>query len=398
MKKKLLSIFFVIILTFLILPTNMIGYTVEYIDSSNILEKAITEETLWAEEANRRRERQEKIIEIIRYCTIALGFTLAIYFATKIKKYKKVLKSLTKLEPTNKLEYYKELPDERATLGEVVFLLEKQYEIFSIHFGQIFSSTLLNLSLKNYIELRIDKDKKDKDFIKIVNLNKEITNLKDDEKEILEFVLKAIGKKEEISMKKLEKYISKHSLSVIELIKKTIENVQKSMKENGNLDEQAYKKYESYYVYSILYPIIGICTLTFSLLIKVFSEMSYLLMITLAIIYFTNAIYCKKITKNINLLTQKGIDQKEMWKGLKKYMEDFSLLNEKEVPSLVVWEQYLVYATAFGIADKALKQLKIVYPNIDEMYGINTSAYMYFMYHSNFNSSFSKAIDRLATG
>ena len=96
--------------------------------------------------------------------------------------------------------------------------------------------------------------------------------------------------------------------------------------------------------------------------------------------------------KNINVLTQKGINDKEKWKGLKKYMEDFSLLNEKEVPAIEVWEQYLVYATAFGIADKVLKQLKTVYPNIDELDNINSSAYMYFIYHSNFSSSISNSI------
>ena len=74
-------------------------------------------------------------------------------------------------------------------------------------------------------------------------------------------------------------------------------------------------------------------------------------------------------------------------------MEDFSLLNEKEVPAIEVWEHYLVYATVFGIADKVLKQLKTVYPNIDEIDTASTSTCMYFMYHSNFSSSFSGAIN-----
>ena len=51
----------------------------------------------------------------------------------------------------------------------------------------------------------------------------------------------------------------------------------------------------------------------------------------------------------------------------KKYMEDFSLLKDKEIPALIVWEKYLVYATAFKISSKVLKQLKIVYPEIMDM-------------------------------
>lgn len=45
-------------------------------------------------------------------------------------------------------------------------------------------------------------------------------------------------------------------------------------------------------------------------------------------------------------------------------MKEFSLLNEKEVPSLIIWEKYLVYATAFGIADEVIEQMKAKYPGV----------------------------------
>lgn len=102
---------------------------------------------------------------------------------------------------------------------------------------------------------------------------------------------------------------------------------------------------------------------------------------------------CGKIAKKLNVLTQKGVDQQSEWKGLKKYMEDFSLLKEREVPELVVWERFLVYATVFGIAEKVIKQLKIVYPNFEELSnGITTYSYMNLMMTTNFSNSFSHAI------
>ena len=63
-------------------------------------------------------------------------------------------------------------------------------------------------------------------------------------------------------------------------------------------------------------------------------------------------------------MTQKGYDEKQQWNGLVNYMNDFSLLKEKEVPSLVIWEKYLIYATAFGIADKVIEQMKATYPEV----------------------------------
>ena len=362
----------------ILFPTNFItSGNINKFNNSTILEKAIAEETQWAEEANRQREFDKKIEKVISIVMIIIAVILLLYFAKKIFKYKKILKELNGLKPTQELEYYRDLPDEKATPGEAVFLLEKQYESFNIHFSQIFSATLLNLSLKKYIELKVDATKKDKEAIKIINLNKEITDLKDDEKEILEFVLKAIGTKEEITMKDLEKYITKHSSSITKLIEKTHKNVKKSMKDNKYFDEKEYKKYSNYLGIMIAYIVGTIATI---------------ILFPLAIVFIIDAVYCNKIMKKINVLTQTGLDQKEMWKGLKKYMEDFSLLNEREVPELVIWEKYLVYATAFGISEKVLKQLKIVYPNIDELNGTNTSTYMYFMYHSNFDTNFSKAI------
>lgn len=378
----------------ILFPTTQINYT-NRIYNSTILESAIAEETKWAEEANRQRELNDKITKAIEIAIFAIMGVGVIFFGKKIFKYKKILKQLNKLEPTQELKYFRDLPDENATPGEAIFLLEKQYSSFNIHFSQIFSATLLNLCLKKYIELEVDNTKKNKEAIKIVNLNKDETGLKEDEKEILQFLLKAIGTKEEISMKDLEKYITNHSSTITKLIEKTHKNVKKSMIKNKYFDEKEHKKYNNY-AFKLLLYVVGVpfTVLLSQLILNPTIELkNIILVLPISIIFIINAVYCCKIMNRINVLTQTGLDQQAMWKGLKKYMEDFSLLNEKEVPALVVWEKYLVYATAFGISEKVLKQLKIVYPNIDEMDGINTSTYMYFMYHSNFNTNFSKAIN-----
>ena len=68
-------------------------------------------------------------------------------------------------------------------------------------------------------------------------------------------------------------------------------------------------------------------------------------------------------------------------------MEDFSLLNEKEVPDLKLWEKYLVFATAFGIADKVIDQLKVKYPDLQEIDGYDY-VYMNLLYNSALNTAF----------
>ncbi len=358
-------------------PTNLIS-TTKREDSSNILETALSEETKWAEEANRQRQAQQRISNVVKVIAVIIMVVGVIWFIKKMKKYKKILKDLNKYEPTNQLEYYRDLPDKNATPGEALFLLKSLYNDFTVDFGKVFSATLLNLSLNKYIELELDKNKKGKDAIKIIDLHKEITDLKEDEREILEFLKKAMNSKEEITMKELEKYIKNHSSQIEKLIKKVHKDVKTNLVKDKYFDENEYNQYNNYFGMFALY-LVGAIFLLF-------------IFLPLSIVFIINAIYCYKIKNRSNVLTQAGLDQKEMWKGLKKYMEDFSLLKEREVPELVIWEKYLVYATAFGIADKVLKQLKIVYPNIDQTDMLNTSTYMYFMYHSNFDTNFSSAI------
>jgi len=50
--------------------------------------------------------------------------------------------------------------------------------------------------------------------------------------------------------------------------------------------------------------------------------------------------------------------------GLKKYLIEFSSINTKEVMDVKLWDEYLMFAYLFGIADEVAKQLKDMYPNI----------------------------------
>ena len=86
--------------------------------------------------------------------------------------------------------------------------------------------------------------------------------------------------------------------------------------------------------------------------------------------------FVRYINKGVSYDSIKLLDA---YVNLKKYMEDFSLLDEKEVPDLTLWEQYLVYATTFGISEKVLKQLKMKFPELqDDNYFRNTYSSLYY--------------------
>lgn len=361
----------------ILFPTEMIESTGRAYNEDRY-DDVIKEETKWANQANLRRQWEEIKDEVVATFVIFVILALCIIFIEKAVKYGKKLSSIKKFVPEQKLDYFRDLPEKDTTPGEAVYILKEPYNAFSRHFGKIFSATLLDLKLKDYIDLRVEKTEKNKDKIYLKKKKESDSNLKSDEKRILDFAYKAFGKKTEVEMKTLEQYIEKHPAGVEALINGCLKAIESQLKESKMFDKKQKEEFSNYAGLSGVYYVFAIVTLFWAF--------------PLAIILLINGLICGSIKKRANVLTQKGVDSKEKWKGLKKYMEDFSLLNEKEIPAIEVWEHYLVYATAFGIADKVLKQLKTIYPNIDELDSIHTSTYMYFMYHSNFETSFSSSI------
>ena len=75
--------------------------------------------------------------------------------------------------------------------------------------------------------------------------------------------------------------------------------------------------------------------------------------------------YIKKNAGKYILLSQFGEDEYAKWNGLYRFLDSDTLMNERTVIELPLWEQYLVYATAFGISEKVIKALEFRCPEIN---------------------------------
>lgn len=62
------------------------------------------------------------------------------------------------------------------------------------------------------------------------------------------------------------------------------------------------------------------------------------------------------------VLTDKGVEMIEQALGFKKFLEDFTLLSERETKELKLWDEYLIFAALFGIADRIAEEMKTIYP------------------------------------
>lgn len=70
--------------------------------------------------------------------------------------------------------------------------------------------------------------------------------------------------------------------------------------------------------------------------------------------------------------------------GFKKYLLDFSLIDERSIGESIIWQDYLIFATLLGIADKTIEQFEKVYPNPTEY---SENAHYYYLLASTFNKA-----------
>ena len=76
-------------------------------------------------------------------------------------------------------------------------------------------------------------------------------------------------------------------------------------------------------------------------------------------------------------------------KGLKKFLEEFTLIDKREAIEVTLFEQYLIFAQILGIADKVAKQFKKLYPDLIKDYSYDYDDII--LIHTISNSGISRA-------
>ena len=62
----------------------------------------------------------------------------------------------------------------------------------------------------------------------------------------------------------------------------------------------------------------------------------------------------------------RGEDAKQVV-GFMRYLQDFSLVGERNMEEVALWKEYLVFASFYGIADQVRKDMKKVAPDVAKL-------------------------------
>lgn len=110
--------------------------------------------------------------------------------------------------------------------------------------------------------------------------------------------------------------------------------------------------------------------------------------------------YLTSKASNLLLFTQYGANEQAKWYGLYNFLNSDTLISEREVHELPLWEKYLIYATTFGISEKVIKAIKIhaVELNIDSSPILNHNFYIHSRSFHRTSRAFGRSIHTSSRG
>ena len=280
-------------------------------------------------------EKNVRTVTTIIFSVWLLGLMLIIY--NYYKKYDK------EYIASFRGDYYRDFP---ANYGpEIVsYLINKKID------NKDLSACLMNLIYKKavtYEKTYYGKKNKETYFLTPNVEGKELTN---QEQNLINFLLEGKATTlEEIKKKAKSDYNS--------FIKGF--STWKQVTIDAGTKEQFYETHAGKKTLCILYCILG----TFLAFFLGFDEYcSYFILSTLVFLSSIVGIIYLAFSKK---RTVKGNEDYRRWMGLKKFLQDFSNMDKRELPEVTLWEKYLVYALPLGCAKKLAKDMEIRIKEID---------------------------------
>lgn len=393
----------------LLLPPNIVQNENRY-QNIAMKDKIINEERGFSNDSNKYRI----LNTILLIGIIALYVYIIIY---EIKKIRKLINKLKQIKLYNtKYEYFREIPNENSSPGRAAFLLNSSFQVEHGDFNKIFAATILDLKYKGYIDIKEKVLKNETiQYIELLDNTKtykgkqkyiktEIKELSKDENMILDYIISLTNEEGILPITDINGHINYNDANkseFIELASSVYSKIEVIETLNGNVrkvNSEKRKRIHGEYSWDISVNI-GIIILVFALT-WFFLNLLFMIIAILPIISLVLLYRIKRVTY---YLSEKGLEESQKWQGLKKYLEDYSLLNEKRTRDLGLWEQFLVYATAFGISDKVIEEIKTEIKQNDDkkdddsisIYEIKSDLRMLENLVLNINIDFSQIISEL---
>lgn len=288
------------------------------------VERILAEELGWAEKANQQRRWAQADIGIA-----ALAVVVVIYLLWR--RFGQVSGSFTG-------RYYRDLPSGH-TPAEIGVLFRGRSGTHE------FKATLLDLARRHYITL---DPASTADFVVRWTGKHDHSNLKPYERRLLEFLFGTVaGGQQEFLLSMLSTYARKQAGSAASFFTSWQTEVDTAARDCGFWAPTTMR--------------VGCLAPAALVVCAGITAMAGLLFTTAVLMV---AVLPAGIASLGLRRSGSGEDEFSKWIAFRRFLTHFSRLDLAEVPALVLWEHYLVYATVLGVAKQVLKQMKTVLPRL----------------------------------
>ena len=308
---------------------NLVDGITKY--SNQSFSEIVAEEMAIAEKTNAlRKEIKIKwwgavIGTIVFYVFVVMAF-LYIYF-----KYDK------ERDASFKLKYNREFIDD-YNVEVVDYLMNRNITENAL------SASIMNLIYKKNI--KVEKIENVKNGYIFTLLNRD--NLNATENALVDFLFITVGNNNTFTTTALKKYAS--NTKTCQTFMNTYTKWKSMVIKDGEKQE-FFEKKSKYIVIPFIFLVYSII-LTFFIANNNIEFIPGIITVLVAIIFM---IYVMTFSKK----TKKGIEHFAKWQAFKRFLNDFGNFSVKELPEIILWERYLVYATVFGLADKVEKAMNV---------------------------------------
>lgn len=235
-----------------------------------------------------------------------------------------------------------------------------------------FTATVMDLVNQGYIDLKDVKSEKQylgiikhetEDVVIELNENMSLSGLTDFEKDIFE-LLEKHAKNGKILWSDLNKELGGNT-EFYEFMKKWNNRVSNRIKVDKLFESRGNMYMATLGVIAAIISILLIIAISKSFppdrhpISESTSILAYItIFIAISVTFFTAI-----SQKSLGRWTPEGRLFSRKWDNFRKYLTDFSALEEHPPESIKIWDFYMVYAVTLGVADKALKNMSLMVPS-----------------------------------
>ncbi|MGY3725169.1 Uncharacterized membrane protein [Granulicatella balaenopterae] len=292
-------------------------------------------------------ERQKAIMvaKIEKIMTVAIGIMAisAVFCIGHMMRLKKAFEKQVPFVP----DHVFELPEKLSPSVMQVAVYQEELTSSDVH------ATIMDLVRRKVLYLSQEEPY-------TLTLSEKTYALSVSEEIFVEGLFKQIGENNQVTFTDIKNYATKHPKAYCEWFADWEDQVDEEASTVTVLDEEKKKsplKIFFLQIVAILVTIVG-ATLGLYLLVNgsiVLGSIATLVNINLAIV----AVLWQYISEPKRTID--GEWRYRQWNALKQMMEDISSLDRAEVPSIIIWNELLVYAISFKVADEVLKTLPTIY-------------------------------------